>query len=96
MRFSTNALNIEEYRSMISTEAENALCESDDLPQFVSFKFDFPELEDDEARKLEPSDGDLSIMISLFLIGSHTGEQEHWWFDENDEEHSTRLTWVLE
>lgn len=96
MRFSTENINLQEQIPMLSAEAENALYEMDNAPEFISFNFDFPDIEDDsEASKLEPSEGDISIMVAQFLLGFYSGEQEHWWFDKEDKEHSTRLTWSM-
>lgn len=93
MRFTTNLLNIKDFFEELSASQQ----ENDtQYHEYMQFQYDFPDCDDDDkASKLELSDGDLSIMVSLLFDGVETGEQEYCYEDENEEEQSLRLVWKL-
>lgn len=44
---------------------------------------------------MTPSDGDIQIMVELYVQGFVSGEQEHWFEDENGDDDSTAMTWQV-
>lgn len=93
MRFTTDLLNIKDFFEELTASQQENVTEDH---EHMQFQYDFPDCDDDDkASKLELSDGDLNIMVSLLFDGIETGEQEYWYEDENEEEKSLRLTWQL-
>lgn len=91
MRFTTPVLNVIDFFENLSPETQELIEEN---LLHMQFQYDFPEVSDDvEAAKLEPSDGDLEIMVSLFINGFSSGEQEYWYEDEDHNDKSLRLVW---
>lgn len=97
MRFSTLDINLSLFASEnFSGEKEESAYDLAEKTPFIQFNYDFPDVaEDSDARKLEPSDADLEIMVSLAVEGFHSGEQEFWFIDEDDNEISTSLVWKV-
>lgn len=91
MRFETDYANVNEHIE------ENDVCHLDimvDEPaDRIKFKFDFPELDKEDAEKLELSDADIGIMVQLYLEGNHSGMQEYWYENEDGDDVCTNLTW---
>ncbi len=93
MRFTTNLLNIKDFFEELDASQQ---VNDTQYHEYMQFQYDFLDCDDDDkASKLELSDGDLSIMVSLLFDGIETGEQEYCYEDENEDEKSLRLVWKL-
>lgn len=96
MRFTTQLINLVDMMGELSNDYQVLAHEAINNSQYVQFEYDFPSIEDDvEAGNIEISDGDIQVMVELYLQGVTQGEQECFFDTENEEDESTRLTWIV-
>lgn len=96
MRFTTELITLADMVNQLPIERHDDLFDKIEESPTVQFAFDFPYVEDFlTADRMTPSDGDIQIMVELYVQGFVSGEQEHWFEDENGDDDSTAMTWQV-